>query len=129
MKCILKFEKYFHMSQCYSGERCGPWASCYNNDFLQHCFLQLLLETYPKTLQFETIKQEISDITRFSPCQPLWSHYIKMVYVAKILFNLMSCILHATLYSYSFGWRTTADLFYPGTELLPQTKWSVRGSK
>jgi hypothetical protein len=28
MKCILKFEKYFHMSQCYSGERCGPWASC-----------------------------------------------------------------------------------------------------
>ena len=37
----------------------------------------------------------------------------------------------ATLYSYSFGWRTTADLFYPGTELLPQSKteynWSVRG--
>jgi hypothetical protein len=29
MKCILKFEKYFHMSQCYSGERCGPWASCF----------------------------------------------------------------------------------------------------
>jgi hypothetical protein len=28
MKCVLKFEKYFHMSQCYSGERCGPWASC-----------------------------------------------------------------------------------------------------
>jgi hypothetical protein len=29
MKCILKFEKYFHISQCYSGERCGPWASCF----------------------------------------------------------------------------------------------------
>jgi hypothetical protein len=29
MKCILKFEMYFHMSQCYSGERCGPWASCF----------------------------------------------------------------------------------------------------
>jgi S-ribosylhomocysteine lyase LuxS involved in autoinducer biosynthesis len=29
MKCILKFEKYFHMSQCYSGEQCGPWASCF----------------------------------------------------------------------------------------------------
>jgi hypothetical protein len=28
MKCILKFEKYFHMSQCYLGERCDPWASC-----------------------------------------------------------------------------------------------------
>jgi hypothetical protein len=29
MKCISKFEKYFHMSKCYSGERCGPWASCF----------------------------------------------------------------------------------------------------
>jgi hypothetical protein len=28
MKRIFKFKKYFHMSQCYSGERCGPWASC-----------------------------------------------------------------------------------------------------
>ena len=24
MKCIL----YFYMNQGYSGERCGPWASC-----------------------------------------------------------------------------------------------------
>ena len=33
---------------------------------------------------------------------------------------------HATLNSYSFGWRTTADLFYPGTELLPQTKTRIQ---
>ena len=32
MRCILEFEKYFHMSQCYSGERCGPWASCSQSD-------------------------------------------------------------------------------------------------
>jgi hypothetical protein len=31
MKCILKFEKYFHMSHCYSGEGCGPWAFCFNS--------------------------------------------------------------------------------------------------
>jgi hypothetical protein len=34
MKCILKFKKYFHMSQCYSGERYGPWASCFENPLL-----------------------------------------------------------------------------------------------
>jgi hypothetical protein len=28
MKCLLIFEKYFHKSQCYSGERCGPWVFC-----------------------------------------------------------------------------------------------------
>jgi hypothetical protein len=33
MKYILKFEKYFHISKCYSGERCGPWASCLKNNF------------------------------------------------------------------------------------------------
>jgi hypothetical protein len=31
MKCILKFEKYFHLSQCYSGERCDPWAFCFTS--------------------------------------------------------------------------------------------------
>jgi hypothetical protein len=31
MKCISKFEKYYHMNQCYSGERCGPWASCFSS--------------------------------------------------------------------------------------------------
>jgi hypothetical protein len=36
MKCILKFEKYFHMSQCYSGERCGPWASCFLNNRIDY---------------------------------------------------------------------------------------------
>jgi hypothetical protein len=30
-----------------------------------------------KTLQFETIEQEISDIMRCSPCHPVGSHYIK----------------------------------------------------
>jgi hypothetical protein len=29
MKYIVKFEKYFHMSQCHSGERYGPWGSCF----------------------------------------------------------------------------------------------------
>jgi hypothetical protein len=29
MKCILNIEKkYFYIGQGYSGERCGPWASC-----------------------------------------------------------------------------------------------------
>jgi hypothetical protein len=39
MKCILKFEKYFHMSKCYSGERCGPWASCWNDHKQYYTFL------------------------------------------------------------------------------------------
>jgi hypothetical protein len=28
MKCISNTEKYFYIGQGYSGERCGPWASC-----------------------------------------------------------------------------------------------------
>jgi hypothetical protein len=30
MKCILNIgeKKYFYIGQGYSGERCGPWASC-----------------------------------------------------------------------------------------------------
>jgi hypothetical protein len=33
MKCILNIgKKYFYIYQGYSGERCGPWASCYGCD-------------------------------------------------------------------------------------------------
>ena len=42
MKCILKFEKYFHMSQCYSGERCGPCASCFSK----------MIDTMPLSKEF-----------------------------------------------------------------------------
>jgi hypothetical protein len=32
MKCILNIgKKYFYIGQGYSGERCGPWASCVLN--------------------------------------------------------------------------------------------------
>jgi hypothetical protein len=31
MKCILNIgKKYFYIGQGYSGERCGPWASCFS---------------------------------------------------------------------------------------------------
>jgi hypothetical protein len=30
MKCIFNIgKKYFYIGQGYSGERCGPWASCF----------------------------------------------------------------------------------------------------
>jgi hypothetical protein len=32
MKCIFNIgKKYFYIGQGYSGERCGPWASCLRN--------------------------------------------------------------------------------------------------
>jgi hypothetical protein len=38
MKRIFKLKKYFHMSQCYSGEQCGPWASCCKYILYDHQF-------------------------------------------------------------------------------------------
>jgi hypothetical protein len=60
MKCILRFEKYFYMSQCYSGERCGPWASCLddNRGFVEHSVTpsgERLVEI--TDYSFSTIKQ------------------------------------------------------------------------
>jgi hypothetical protein len=63
MKCKLKFKKYFHMSQYYSGERCGPWASCFYTKMFEivtrlfrwhktFCLVILILMLY---LPFKTI--------------------------------------------------------------------------
>jgi hypothetical protein len=57
IKCIFKFEKYFHMSQCYSGERSGPWASClsyrksktYNTEFNNRNISGLSFGTFRNT--------------------------------------------------------------------------------
>jgi hypothetical protein len=31
----LMLEEYFYVGQGYSGERCGPWASCFMNNIIK----------------------------------------------------------------------------------------------
>ena len=51
MKCISNTEKYFYIGQGYSGERCGPWASCLLfNIFTVVCSISFNITVLPHPL-------------------------------------------------------------------------------
>jgi hypothetical protein len=57
MKCILNIgKKYFYIGQGYSGERCGPWASCFSL-LLQMLHIRVIFGKYlPISLEEAFVK-------------------------------------------------------------------------
>jgi hypothetical protein len=108
MKCILNIgKKYFYIGQGYSGERCGPWASCYFlsakkmkstpwyvlKNFLQHYIWNLERSSKPMLC---TWLSEVFDALRKTlvSCRssqiPLTLHAWKFIY-NKILISWEQC--------------------------------------
>ena len=68
----LNSKNIFHMSQCYSGERCGPWASCY--------IFEEDLALYLNKLEFSLPKDNLYKVWMNLACS-FWRKFLKNVSV------------------------------------------------